>query len=63
MKALLLIQTSRGGYIVVEPASIPEVKLDEAQCFDSLGGRYSHGGVIDAVRDHFEPKNELQAVA
>ena len=65
MKALLLIQTSRGGYIVVEAATIPEVNLDQVRCFESLGGRWSHGGVIDAVVEHFEPKPEaeLKAVA
>ena len=37
--------------------------IDEVQAFESLGGRYMSGGVIDAVRDHFEPKPELREAA
>lgn len=57
MKALLIVQT-RSGFIAVEPAELPAFSIDEVQAFDSLGGRYMNGGVIDAVREHFEPKPE-----
>lgn len=61
MKALLIIQT-KTGFLLVEPSTIPEVKLEEVQAFDSISGRYSSGGVIDAVREHFNPPQaELEA--
>ena len=62
VKALLIVQT-RSGFIAVEPAELPAFTIDEVRAFESLGGRYSCGGVIDAVRDHFEPKPELREVA
>ena len=62
MKALLIVQT-RSGFIAVEPAELPAFTIDEVQAFESLGGRYMIGGVIDAVRDHFEPKSELREVS
>ncbi len=60
MKALIIIQT-RHGFIAIEseaPATFSADQIDEAQCFDSIGGRYSSGGVIDAVRDFFAPNPE-----
>lgn len=62
MKALLIVQT-KTGFVLVEPAEIPAFTIDEVQAFESLGGRYMSGGVIDAVREHFETKPELREVA
>ena len=67
----LLIVPAASGYIVVALATTPDLAVDEAQCFESIGGRYSCGGVIDAVRAHFErqpdaestPVTTLQVVA
>lgn len=66
----LLIVPAASGYIVVALATTPDLVIDEAQCFESIGGRYGIGGVIDAVRTHFERKPDssthvttLQAVA
>lgn len=52
----LLIVPAASGYIVVALDKAPDLAIDEAQCFESVGGRYSCGGVIDAVRAHFERK-------
>lgn len=62
MKALLIVQT-KTGFVLVEPAEIPAFTIDEVQAFESLGGRYMCGGVIDAVREHFETKPELREVS
>lgn len=67
----LLIVPAASGYIVVALDKAPDLAIDEAQCFESVGGRYSYGGVIDAVRAHFErqpdaesaPVTTLQVVA
>lgn len=67
----LLIVPAAAGFVVVALDKAPDLVIDEAQCFESIGGRYSCGGVIDAVRTHFErqpdaesaPVTTLQVVA
>jgi hypothetical protein len=55
MTPLLIIKTKAGFALVELPGTLPAIDLSKIECYESIGGRYSTGGVIDAVREHFTP--------
>ena len=55
MTPLLIVKTKAGFALVEYTGTLPVIDLSEVECFESLGGRYSSGGVLDAVKDHFTP--------